>query len=203
MFRSQHTHCPSAPPTGTTRWETTLATKQATVRKGLVIVNTGHGKGKSTAAFGMLLRAWGRGMRVAAVQFIKGETNRFGEHMAFDKMGIEIIPAGRGFTWTSHNLDIDAEKARHGWQKAQEMILSSDYDVLLLDEITYPVRYGWIDIAEIIETLERRPGSMHVILTGRNAARELVDYADLVTEMKMVKHPYAEQGVAAQKGVEY
>ncbi len=171
--------------------------------KGLVLINTGHGKGKSTAAFGMLLRAWGRDMKVAAVQFIKSQTSKYGEHRALEKMGVEIIPAGRGFTWTSHDLDEDAERARHGWKTASEMILSGDYDVMMLDEITYPVRYGWIDAKEIVDTLSRRPEMMHVVLTGRNAADELVEYADLVTEMKMVKHPYESQGVTAQKGVEY
>lgn len=170
--------------------------------KGLVILNTGDGKGKSTAAFGMLTRAWGHGMKVAAVQFIKSETTRFGEHKAFAKMGVEIIPAGRGFTWTSHDLDVDAERAKHGWRTASEMVTSGEYDVLLLDEITYPIRYGWLDVSDVIQTLERRPEMMHVVLTGRNAPRELIEFADLVTEMKIVKHPYGEQGVTAQKGVE-
>ncbi len=171
--------------------------------KGLVIINTGDGEGKSTAAFGMLLRAWGRGMNVAAVQFIKSETSKFGEHMALEKMGVEVIPAGRGFTWTSHDLDVDATKAQHGWEIASEMILSGKYHVMMLDEITYPIRYGWLDAADVIDVLKRRPKMMHVVLTGRNAPEELVEYADLVTEMKLIKHPYSEQGVTAQKGVEF
>ena len=170
--------------------------------KGLVILNTGDGKGKSTAGFGMLTRAWGHGMNVAVVQFIKSEQTRYGEHKAFEKMGIEIIPAGRGFTWTSHDLDVDAERARHGWRTATEMILSGKYDVLMLDEITYPIRYGWFEVSDLIETLKSRNEGMHVVLTGRNAPRELIDFADLVTEMKLVKHPYTEQGVTAQRGVE-
>lgn len=176
---------------------------QGKKHKGLVLINTGEGKGKSTAAFGMMLRAWGRGMRVAAVQFIKGDTSKFGEHMAFEKMGVEVIPAGRGFTWTSHDLDVDAEKARHGWKVASGMILSGNYDVMVLDEITYPLRYGWIEVSEVIGVLSRRPSMMHVVLTGRNAPQELVDFADLVTDMRPVKHPYTEQGITAQKGVEY
>ena len=171
--------------------------------KGLVIINTGPGKGKSTAGFGMLLRAWGRGMKVAAVQFIKSDTSKFGEHMAFEKMGIEIISSGRGFTWTSHNLDEDAERARNGWKIASEMILSGEYDVLMLDEITYAVRYGWLEASDIIDVLSRRPPLMHVIVTGRDAAPELVEFADLVSEVNLVKHPYVDQGVRAQKGVEY
>jgi cob(I)alamin adenosyltransferase len=178
-------------------------TKVTIKEKGLVIINTGDGKGKSTAGFGMVLRAWGRGMKVAVVQFIKTDTAKFGEHMAFEKMGVEIIPSGRGFTWTSHDLDVDAEKARHGWKTAAEMILSGEYDAMMLDEITYPVRYGWIKASEIIDVLSRRSPLMHVILTDRDAAPELTQFADLVTEMRLVKHPYAEQGVRAQKGVEY
>jgi cob(I)alamin adenosyltransferase len=180
-----------------------MAERNADRTKGLVIINTGDGKGKSTAAFGLLLRAWGRGMKVGAVQFIKGETSKFGEHMAFAKMGIEIIPAGRGFTWTSHNLDVDAAKARKGWETATEMLLSGNYDVVLLDEVTYPLRYGWLETAEVIGVLRRRPEMTHVVLTGRNAPAELIEYADLVTEMRPIKHPYHEQGIVAQKGVEY
>lgn len=171
--------------------------------KGLVIISTGDGKGKSTAGFGMLLRAWGRGMKVAAVQFIKSDKSKFGEQMAFEKMGIEIIPSGRGFTWTSHNLDVDAERARNGWKIASEMVLSGEYDVLMLDEITYAVRYGWLEAADIIDVLNRRPPMMHVIITGRSAAPELVEFADLVSEVTPLKHPYTDQGVRAQKGVEY
>ncbi len=168
-----------------------------------MIINTGNGKGKSTAAFGMLLRAWGRDMNVAALQFIKSQTSKYGEHMALAKMGVEVIPAGRGFTWTSHDLDVDAERAKHGWKTASEMILSGDYDVFMLDEITYPIRYGWIEVSDVIDTLSKRPENMHVILTGRNAQKELIEFADLVSEMRAIKHPYEEQGVTAQKGVEF
>lgn len=171
--------------------------------KGLVIINTGDGKGKSTAAFGMLLRAWGRDMNVAALQFIKSQTSKYGEHMALEKMGIEVIPAGRGFTWTSHDLDVDAERAKHGWQMASEMILSGDYGVFMLDEITYPIRYGWIEVNDVIDVLSRRPEMMHVILTGRSAQKELIEFADLVTEMRPIKHHYEQQEITAQKGVEY
>lgn len=185
-----------------------MTTKKASKRppkkhKGLVIINTGDGKGKSTAAFGMLMRAWGREMRVAAVQFIKSDTSKFGEHMALDKMGVEVTPSGRGFTWTSHDLDVDAERARNGWKIASEKMLSGDYEVLMLDEITYPLRYGWIEVSDVIEVLEQRPEMMHVVMTGRHAPDELVEFADLVTEMKMIKHPYSQQGVTAQKGVEF
>jgi cob(I)alamin adenosyltransferase len=182
----------------------TTAEKPASrVRKGLVIVNTGDGKGKSTAAFGVMLRAWGRGMRVCAVQFIKSEGSRYGEQMAAEKLGIEMVPAGRGFTWTSRDLSRDAAMARHGWEVARERILSGEFDVVVLDEVTYPVRYGWLSADEVIETLRQRPRMVHVVITGRHADPALVEYADLVTEMRQVKHPYHDQGIKAQKGIEF
>ncbi|MSQ08737.1 MAG: cob(I)yrinic acid a,c-diamide adenosyltransferase [Dehalococcoidia bacterium] len=173
------------------------------VRKGLVIINTGNGKGKSTAAFGVMLRAWGRGMKVCAVQFIKSEKVKYGEQLAAEKLGIEMVPAGRGFTWTSKDLSEDAAMARHGWDTARERVLGGEYDVVVLDEITYPIRYGWLDVNEVLDVLKRRPPMVHVILTGRNAQPELVEFADLVTEMTQVKHPYHDQGIKAQKGVEF
>lgn len=173
------------------------------VRKGLVIINTGDGKGKTTAALGMMLRAWGRGLKVCAVQFIKSEKARYGEQMAAEKLGIEMVPSGRGFTWTSKDLGEDAARARHGWEVAKEKILTGGYDVVVLDEITYPVRYGWIDVRDVLDVLRRRPPLQHVVLTGRNAQPELIEYADLVTEMRSIKHPYHDQGIKAQKGVEF
>lgn len=173
------------------------------IRKGLVIINTGNGKGKTTAALGTMLRAWGRGMSVCAVQFIKSEKVKYGEQMAADKLGIEMIPSGRGFTWTSRDLSEDAARARHGWGIAAERILSGKYDLVVLDEVTYPIRYGWIDVQEVLDVLGMRPPMVHVILTGRNAQPELVACADLVTEMAQVKHPYHDQGIKAQKGVEF
>ena len=173
------------------------------MRKGLVIINTGDGKGKTTAALGMMLRAWGRGLKVCAVQFIKSEKARYGEQMAAEKLGIEMVPSGRGFTWTSKDLGEDAARARHGWEVATDKILSGGYDVVVLDEITYPVRYGWIDVRDVLDVLRRRPPLQHVVLTGRNAQLELIEYADLVTEMRSIKHPYHDQGIKAQKGVEF
>ena len=173
------------------------------VRKGLVIVNTGDGKGKSTAAFGVMTRAWGRGMKVTVVQFIKQPKMKYGEQMAAEKMDIEMTASGRGFTWTSSDLHDDASLARAGWKLASERILSAEYDVVILDELTYPIRYGWIDVDNVIDVLKRRPEMQHVIITGRNAPQELIDYADLVTEMRDVKHPYRDQGIKAQKGIEF
>ena len=172
-------------------------------RRGLTVINTGNGKGKSTAAFGTMLRAWGRGMKVCAVQFIKSEKSMYGEQMAAEKLGIEIIASGRGFTWTSKDLSEDESRAQHGWSLAKEKIESGEYDVIVLDEITYPITYGWIEVEEVIECLKNRPEMLHVIITGRDADPKLVEYADLVTEMKEVKHPYRDQGIPAQKGVEF
>ncbi|MDA1279658.1 MAG: cob(I)yrinic acid a,c-diamide adenosyltransferase [Chloroflexi bacterium] len=173
------------------------------VRKGLVIINTGNGKGKSTAGFGMMLRAWGRGMNTMAVQFIKSEKSKYGEQMAAEKLGIEIIPSGRGFSWTSKDLSEDEAKAQHGWEIAKEKINSGEYAVILLDEITYPVMWGWIDVDEVIEVIRNKPAMLHLIITGRDADPKLIEIADLVTEMKEIKHPYADQGIPAQKGVEF
>lgn len=172
-------------------------------RKGLVIINTGNGKGKSTAGFGMMLRAWGRGMKTAAIQFIKSEKSKYGEQMAAEKLGIEFIPSGRGFTWTSKDLSEDEALAQNGWEIAKEKINSGDYALIMLDEITYPISFGWIDVHEVVEILKNKPEMLHIVLTGRDAEPELIEAADLVTEMKEIKHPYAEQGITAQKGVEF
>jgi cob(I)alamin adenosyltransferase len=174
------------------------------VKKGLVIVNTGHGKGKSTAAFGLMTRAWGRGMRVCALQFIKNENANFGETRAARKMGIEMIAMGDGFTWLSRDIDETAAKAQHGWARAQEKIVSGRYDVVILDEFTYTFKYGWLDVHAVIAWLrEHKPPMLHLVITGRDAPPELIDYADLVTEMRLVKHPYHDQGIRAQAGIEY
>ena len=173
------------------------------VRKGLVIVNTGNGKGKSTAGFGTMLRAWGRGMNTCAVQFIKSEKSRYGEQIAAEKIGIEIISSGRGFTWTSKDISEDESLAKNGWNIATEKIRSDKYDLILLDEITYPISFGWIDLEEVVSVLKNKPEMLHVILTGRDAVPALIETADLVTEMTEIKHPYADQGITAQKGIEF
>jgi len=172
-------------------------------KKGLLIVNTGDGKGKSTAAFGTLLRAWGRGMKICVVQFIKSETGKWGEVKAAQKMGIEWLSTGDGFTWLSKDMDETTARAQHGWKLAQEKIISGTYDLILLDEFTYPLHYGWLDTAEVLDWLKvNRPPNMHLIITGRSAPEALIQAADLVTEMKLVKHPY-EQGLKAQAGIEF
>ncbi|MCC7447058.1 MAG: cob(I)yrinic acid a,c-diamide adenosyltransferase [Anaerolineae bacterium] len=172
-------------------------------KKGLVIVNTGDGKGKSTAAFGILLRAWGRKMRIGGVQFFKHESASFGETKAFKRMGIELTPMGDGFTWTSRDMDETQAKALNGWTVAQHEIASGEYDIFLLDEFTYLMHFGWLDAGEVVAWLrQNKPPSLHLIITGRDAPPELISYADLVTEMKLVKHPF-EQGIKAQPGIEF
>ena len=173
-------------------------------KKGLVIVNTGHGKGKSTAAFGVMTRAWGRGKRVCVLQFIKHENSQFGETRAAAKMGIEMIAMGDGFTWLSRDIDESAARARHGWTVAQEKITSNAYDIVILDELTYAFTFGWLDVREVIAWLrDHKPEMLHLIITGRDAPRELIDFADLVTEMRLVKHPYDDQGIPAQAGIDF
>ncbi len=172
------------------------------VKKGLVIVNTGNGKGKTTAAMGVLFRAWGRDMRVVMLQFIKHTTARFGEQRAAKKIGVDMLAYGDGFTWRSRDMEHTEEMARVQWDVAKEKIASGQHDVVILDEFTYPMHYGWVPVAEVLEVLKARDPDLHVIITGRNAPPELVEYADLVTEMRAVKHPYQE-GIKAQPGIEF
>ncbi|MBT5775665.1 MAG: cob(I)yrinic acid a,c-diamide adenosyltransferase [Dehalococcoidia bacterium] len=173
-------------------------------RKGLVIVNTGDGKGKSTAAFGMAFRARGRGMRVGVLQFLKPDTANYGEIRAAREMGIEIEGTGDGWTWTSKDMEKTAQMARDGWALAQQRIEAEQYELLILDEFTYPMAYGWLETSEVVSWLrEHKPDSLHLVITGRDAPEELVEYADLVTEMRLVKHPFEDQGINAQPGIEF
>lgn len=171
-------------------------------RLGLVYVFTGNGKGKTTAALGIVLRAWGRGLRTATLQFIKSKTAHYGEHRASKKLDIEIMPLGDGFTWLSKDIEKDKALARECWAIAKEKMHSGEYDIVILDELTYPLTYGWLDQDDILEALRTRPEQEHVIITGRNAPDWLQDYADLVTEMREVKHPY-KRGIKAQPGLEF
>ena len=180
------------------------ASRREHIKKGLVIVNTGNGKGKTTAALGVLMRAWGRDMRVAGVQFFKHENASFGELKAAERMGIKLTPMGDGFTWTSKDIDETRAKAVHGWEIAKPQIASGDYDIFLLDEFTYVMSYGWLKPEEVIEWLKaNKPPMLHLIITGRHAPDALIEYADLVTEMKEIKHPFKEQGIHAQRGIEF
>lgn len=175
----------------------------ATDERGLLVVLTGNGKGKSTSAFGILLRAWGRGLRVCVVQFIKAETGQWGEIKAAKKLGIDWFATGDGFTWTSKDMDETVARARHGWEVAKEKITSHDYDVIVLDEFTYAMHFGWLGTADVIDWLKaNKPADLHLVITGRDASQALIDYADLVTEMREIKHPF-HRGIYAQRGIEY
>lgn len=180
------------------------AARQAKKQKGLVMVHTGTGKGKTTAALGVLTRAWGRDMRLGGIQFFKHENAHFGELRACERMGIELTPMGDGFTWTSRDMDETQAKALHGWAVAQQKILSGNYDIFLLDEFTYVLHFGWVGTSEVVTWLrEHKPPMLHLIITGRDAPPALVEYADLVTEMREIKHPFKDQGIRAQKGIEF
>jgi cob(I)alamin adenosyltransferase len=170
-------------------------------RRGLVIVNTGDGKGKSTAAFGLAIRAHGRGKPVKVFQFMKVPTARFGEHRTFEKLGLPIEGLGDGFSWKSKDLERSAQIARDGWQKARAALLGGEYFLVVLDEVTYPLVYGWIPLEEVLQALRERPAHVHVVLTGRRCPQEIIDMADTVTEMTLVKHAF-DQGIPAQRGIE-
>lgn len=170
-------------------------------RRGLLIVNTGDGKGKSTAAFGLALRAHGRGKAVKIYQFMKVPTARFGEHRSFEQLGIAIEGLGDGFSWQSKDLEHSAQLARDGWDKARAAIVSGAYFLVVLDEITYPLIYGWLPLDDVLQTLRERPRDVHLCLTGRRCPPEIIALADTVTEMKMVKHAF-DAGIPAQRGIE-
>lgn len=174
-------------------------------RRGIIIVNTGNGKGKSTAAFGLALRAFGRthvhGKLVKIFQFMKVPSARFGEHRVFEQLGIPVEGLGDGFSWKSQDLERSAQLARDGWQKCKAAILSGDYFLVVLDEITYPLIYGWMPLDDVLHTLKNRPKHVHVVLTGRDCPQEIIDLADTVTEMTMIKHAF-DSGIPSQRGIE-
>ncbi len=173
------------------------------MKKGLLIVNTGDGKGKTTAALGMVLRAWGRGFRICVIQFIKAETGQWGEVKAAKKLGIEWHSMGDGFTWTSKDMDETTARALHGWEIAKKKIAGNQYDLIVLDEFTYALHFAWLNTGEILEWLRlNRPPNLHLVITGRSAPDALIEQADLVTEMHLIKHPY-DQGIQAQPGIEF
>lgn len=174
-------------------------------RRGLVIVNTGDGKGKSTAAFGLALRAFGRThvhhKLVKIFQFMKVPTARFGEHRMFEQLGIPIEGMGDGFSWKSQDLEQSAQLARDGWAKSSAAILSGDYFLVVLDELTYPLIYGWLPLDDVLQTLRSRPKDVHVVITGRRCPPEIIALADTVTEMTKIKHAF-NAGIPAQRGIE-
>lgn len=170
-------------------------------RRGLIIVNTGDGKGKSTAAFGLAIRAHGRGKAVKIYQFMKVPSARFGEHRLFESIGIPIEGLGDGFSWKSKDLEHSAQLARDGWQKAKQTILAGEHFLVILDEITYPLIYGWLPLEDVLETLQNRPKQVHACLTGRRCPPEIIELADTVTEMTLIKHAF-NAGIPAQRGIE-
>lgn len=174
-----------------------------TVEKGLLIVHTGPGKGKSTAAFGLMLRALGRGFHVGVVQFIKGAWET-GERMALDRFSDQVAwhTMGEGFTWETQDRSRDVAAAERAWEKAKELMAREDIRLLVLDELNIALRYEYLSLADVVETLKQRRPDLHVVVTGRNAKPELIEAADLVTEMTLVKHHFA-AGVKAQEGVEF
>lgn len=167
------------------------------------MVFTGNGKGKTTSAIGLSMRAAGHGMKVFFLQFIKGSW-KYGEMDAFERFSdlIDFQVIGRGFTWKSDNLDKDRETARGAWEKAKEAIFSGKYQMVVLDEFTYTLLYNMLDIEEVVQVLSEKPVELHVVVTGRQAPDEICGMADLITDMLPVKHPLKE-GIAAQKGVEF
>ncbi|UOM34478.1 cob(I)yrinic acid a,c-diamide adenosyltransferase [Acuticoccus sp. I52.16.1] len=179
-----------------------LATK--TIEKGLIVVHTGKGKGKSTAAFGMVMRAVGHGMKVGVVQFIKGRIET-GEKRVLDRFAdlVTVRRMGEGFTWETQDRQRDIAAATGAWEMAKEMIRSGEYRMVLLDELNIVLRYDYIDLEDVVAFLrDEKPEDVHVIITGRNAKDELIEIADLVTEMTQVKHPFR-SGVKPQAGIEF
>ncbi|AKM19083.1 cob(I)yrinic acid a,c-diamide adenosyltransferase [Anoxybacillus geothermalis] len=176
-------------------------------RRGRVIVYTGDGKGKTTAALGLALRAVGRGMNVAILQFVKSPERTYGEQLALRRLGVEVRQLGAGFTWTK-TPDIHREALRHAWALAKQYIHSGRYDLIVLDELNnalaidrFPV-HDIVSVEEVLEAIRTRPPALHLVITGRAARPELMAAADIVTEMKLVKHDY-EQGRTAMKGIEF
>ena len=177
---------------------------ERTQEKGLLIVHTGAGKGKTSAALGMVIRSIGHGMRVGVVQFVKGAMAT-GEKPVFDRFPdlVEFKPMGEGFTWDTQDRARDMAVARVGWEEVVRMIADPSYRMVVADELNIVLRYDYLPLDEVLAVLAAKPADKHVVVTGRNAPQALIDMADLVTEMTLVKHPYREQGVKAQAGVEF
>jgi cob(I)alamin adenosyltransferase len=173
--------------------------------KGLLIVNTGDGKGKTTAAIGTMVRAAGRGLKCCMIQFMKSKTDRYGEHESLGKLGIEVHTMGAGFTWDTKDRSVDISTSKETWDLCVAKMRSEEYDLLVFDEIVYVLDYKFLDLDEVlaeIKSIREQQPHLHVIMTGRNAPQTLVDAADLVTEMREVKHAY-QKGILAQRGIEF
>jgi cob(I)alamin adenosyltransferase len=170
--------------------------------RSLVLVNTGDGKGKSTAAFGVMLRAVARDWPVAVVQFLKSGKWRVGEEAAAERLGVDWWSIGEGFTWDSEDLGEDEAVAAAAWAHARALITAGEHRLVILDEVTYPVNWGWIAVGEVVAVLRGRPEDVNVVLTGRDAPDALIEVADTVTEMHNVKHAY-DRGIVAKRGIDY
>ena len=168
----------------------------------LVVVNTGNGKGKSSAAFGMMIRAVARDWNVAVVQFIKSGNWKVGEEKVGRQLGVDWHAFGDGFTWDSDDLTNDIAHAREGWAKAVQLMHGGEHHLVILDELTYLSSFGWLPIGEVVDAIRARPSHVNVVVTGRDAAPELIEIADTVTEMVEVKHAY-QQGIRAMRGIDY
>lgn len=173
--------------------------------KGLLMVNTGEGKGKTTAALGVLIRAAGRGMKCCLIQFMKSKTDRYGEHESLEQLGIEVHTMGDGFTWDTNDTAQDIKTSEETWALCVEKMRSDEYDLLVFDELVYVLDYKFLDVKKVLDEVrnvrESQP-HLHIIMTGRNAPLELIEAADLVTEMKEIKHPF-HAGIFAQQGIEF
>lgn len=176
----------------------------ASQEKGLIIIHTGNGKGKTTAALGMVLRSLGHGYQVGIIQFIKGAWEPAEKNVLSSWSNqLEFHAMGEGFTWETQDRERDIKKAKEAWEKAKTLIKNPNFQLILLDEINVALKLGYLSPDEILPTLETKPPQTHIILTGRGAPSELIEIADLVTEMTLVKHPFREQGIKAQPGIEY
>ena len=175
-----------------------------TVEKGLLIVHTGKGKGKSTAAFGLVARAIGNGMKIGVVQYVKGKWET-GERQVLEHFldQVTIRTMGEGFTWETQDKARDIAAAEAAWEVSKEMIDDPSYDIVILDELNIVLRYDYLDLEAVLDTFRKKRGMLHIVVTGRNAKPELIDAADLVTEMTQIKHPFRDQNVRAQKGIEF
>jgi len=173
--------------------------------RGLLMVHTGNGKGKTTCALGLMMRAAGRGLKCCMIQFMKSRNDRYGEHVSADKLGIEVHTMGDGFTWDTKNREQDIKTARGTWALCVEKLRSGDYDLLVFDELVYVLSYNMLPVEEVLEefrTIRASQPALHIVVTGRDAPLELIEAADLVTEMKEIKHPFT-AGIRAQQGIEF
>ncbi len=173
--------------------------------RGLLMVHTGNGKGKTTCALGLMMRAAGRGLNCCMIQFMKSRTDRYGEHVSAEKLGIEVHTMGDGFTWDTKNPEQDRQTARATWNLCVEKMRTGDYDLLVFDELVYVLSYNMLPLDEVLEefqTIRAAQPALHIVVTGRDAPQPLIEAADLVTEMTEIKHPFT-AGIRAQQGIEF